>query len=686
MNSTTPVQPVSDRDLRAAASMVRPSARQLAWQQRDLSAFIHFGINTFTDLEWGTGTEDPTLFNPAALDASQWVEHLAAAGFKAVILTAKHHDGFCLWPTRYTRHSVASSPWRSGSGDVVGELVAAARQHGLAVGLYLSPADLHQIHIDRRYGNGSAPAWCTIPTLVEDDDRAGRVAGGELPSFDVIADDYNRFYLNQLYEVLTDYGPIDEIWLDGANPDSSHPQTYDRAAWYQLIRALAPDAVIFGGPDARWVGNEVGIARTTEWSVVPFTGDPEGTGELALDHQAVDLGSVESLRRGVRCHWYPAESDVSIRPGWFYHASQDNSVKSSQQLLELYEHSVGRNTVFLLNVPPNRDGLLAAPDVDSIRGFGERLARVYGDDLASRAHSWHQRDSSTTLGFSADQSFNLVVLREDIANGQQVEQFDVYADINGTLTTIASGTTIGHCRILRLPSIIEARRVEVRVTSARGPHQLAVSLHRDHDAAGPIVFPTLEAAFDAVTVTNDNDPRRGELGPQRLSLSAQTLTDAGITPGAAVNALGFTFRWPAVSPGAPDAVRPNGQRISLSGRAARVGLLLVASEPFTDGYGMLTYDDGNVEEFRLPSVSPWGTARQDGAPVIELPYHNTQTGPSDTPAWIDAIAVPADASRTLTELVLPTISVPHAGPPGVHLLAIALDSADAATDGFSQTG
>ncbi|WP_427887939.1 alpha-L-fucosidase [Kribbella sp. GL6] len=424
------------------ASAVRPSARQVAWQRQELTAFVHFGPNTFTDLEWGTGVDDPAAFNPTALDCSQWTRTLVDAGFKSVILTAKHHDGFCLWPSKFLDHSVAASYGR----DVVGELSAACREAGLGFGVYLSPADLYQEKAPGGYyGNGS-PA---VPSRI-----------GE---FEYVVDDYNRFYLNQLHELLTSYGPIAEVWLDGANPTSS-AQTYAFDAWFDLIRRLAPDATIaVGGPDVRWVGNEDGFARETEWSVVPFA-----DGAMLAEQTARDVAGPEQLAKADELRWYPAEVDVSIRPGWFYHAAEDDAVKTLPELLDIYRRSVGRNAVLLLNIPPDRRGMFADPDVAALKAFGAAVREYYGTDLVLPA------------------TINVVDLRESIEQGQQVESFAVDALVDGSWREIATGTTIGHRRLLVVPPVA-ASDVRVRVLAARAETEVQLSVHFD-----PVPLPGVE--------------------------------------------------------------------------------------------------------------------------------------------------------------------------------------------------
>ena len=444
----------SDQVVRRKASAVRPSPRQVAWQRQELTAFVHFGPNTFTGLEWGTGLEDPAVFDPSSLDCGQWARVLVGAGFRTVILTAKHHDGFCLWPSRYLDHTVAASPYRD---DVVAELAVAAAAEGIGMGVYLSPADLHQEKAPGGYyGNGSPAVESVIPTLVDGDDRAERVASGELPQFRYSVDDYNRFYLNQLYELLTQYGPIAEVWLDGANPTGTE-QAYDYEAWCDLIRRLAPDATIaVGGPDVRWVGNESGLARETEWSVIPFS-----AGSMVAGSEDDELAGPEQLAKADELRWYPAEVDVSIRPGWFYHPEEDVAVKPLADLVDIYRKSVGRNAVLLLNIPPDPRGLFADADVARLGEFGELLLSTYGAPV------------------SLPSAINVVALSEDITQGQQVESFAVDASISGEWVEIATGTTIGHRRLVPLHEPVAPDAVRVRILSTRAETAVAVSAHFD---------------------------------------------------------------------------------------------------------------------------------------------------------------------------------------------------------------
>jgi alpha-L-fucosidase len=416
--------------------IVTPTRQQLAWQEAELSMFLHFGVNTFTDREWGEGSEDPNRFRPGALDPRQWAETAKAAGFKYVILTAKHHDGFCLWPSRYTEHSVKNSPWREGKGDVVGEFTRACHEARLKVGLYLSPWDRHE------------PCY------------------GDSPA-------YNRYFTHQLSELLTQYGEIAEVWFDGAcgeGPNGKR-QEYDWQSYYEVIRRLQPDALIaISGPDVRWVGNEDGVAHETEWSVQ----DPN-----PVFHKGV-TGKV----------WYPAECDVSIRPGWFWHRREDDKVKSLAHLVDIYYQSVGRNSVLLLNVPPNDQGLLAAPDVQRLQELRRYLDHAFAVDLArgkpalassvdprSRAAGavdgqpsthWSPAEGEKSASLEVDlgqpAAFNVVMLQEQIAQGQRVEEYRVEAWTDSGWRSIATGTTIGHKKLDRVP---EVKASKVRLTLLR---------------------------------------------------------------------------------------------------------------------------------------------------------------------------------------------------------------------------
>jgi len=448
-----PVQPNLGVKEAMAARLI-PHQRQLDWQKLEMTAFIHFTINTFTDMEWGTGKESPELFNPVSLDAEQWVRVLSEAGMKMVIITAKHHDGFCLWPTKTTTHSVASSPWKDGKGDVIRELKDACDRYNMKFGVYLSPWDRN--------------AACY----------------GDSPA-------YNRFYMEQLTELLTWYGKVDEVWFDGANgegPDGRR-QEYDWQAYYDLIRKLQPDAVTaIMGQDVRWVGTESGYGRETEWSATVLA--PGGTAEsvsineaLGINAMSEDLGSSSLLHKAEHLFWYPAEVDVSIRPGWFWHASEDSLVKDVAKLADIYISSVGRNAVLLLNVPPDNRGLITDHDISSLRGLKAWTDKLYATDLLNGSRPYGRGSSNLTDGDNTTSwsprrkpvasfvpaiaaTFNVAMLQEDISKGQRVEKFIIEALSGTQWDTIATGTTIGYKRLIRFPEV-KADEIRLTIVSSR---------------------------------------------------------------------------------------------------------------------------------------------------------------------------------------------------------------------------
>lgn len=412
------------------ASRLVPSPKQLEWQKLGLTAFLHFGVNTFTDREWGDGSESPEIFNPVGLDADQWVKTLKDAGFKLVILTAKHHDGFCLWPTKTTAHSVASSPWRDGKGDVMADLRRACDKYGMKLGVYLSPWDRNA----QCYGDSPA---------------------------------YNDMFVAQLTELLTQYGRIDEVWFDGACGEGPNgkKQEYDWTRFKEVIAELQPDAVVaIQGDDVRWVGNEKGLGRETEWSataltpgIYPHSG--EANAALGLFAKAKDLGGRQLVERAERLYWWPSEVDVSIRPGWFYHDKEQP--KSLRHLAEIYLNSVGRNSTLLLNIPPDREGLIPAADVQRLSELREWIDTNFSHNLVNRT-------AGTEGYFGSPAKVNTVVLSEDVSKGQRVEEFVIEArGASGEWAPVTEGTTIGHKRILVFPDT-EADAVRVSVTSSRG--------------------------------------------------------------------------------------------------------------------------------------------------------------------------------------------------------------------------
>jgi alpha-L-fucosidase len=421
------------------ASRLVPSPQQLAWQQLELTAFLHFGINTFTNREWGDGSEDPALFNPVDLDAEQWVRSLKDAGFKLVILTAKHHDGFCLWPTATTDHSVASSPWRDGKGDVVKELREACDKYDMKFGVYLSPWDRH------------APCY------------------GDSPA-------YNQYFVDQLTELLTNYGEVHEVWFDGACAEgpNGRKQEYDWDRFYNTIKELQPKAVMsIMGDDVRWVGNERGLGRPTEWSataLVPsvYARSEEVNGELGLVAKSPDLGSRELVARAKELFWYPSEVDVSIRPGWFYHASEDERVKSLEHLVNIYFESVGYNSSLLLNIPPDTRGLIHDNDVARLKELATYLDKTFADNFIHDSQPWSGAEgTSRTYGLAPSTLLNTVMLQEDIARGQRIESFSVEVKKDNEWVNVGEGTTVGYKRLLRFPQTV-ADSVRVTILGARG--------------------------------------------------------------------------------------------------------------------------------------------------------------------------------------------------------------------------
>ena len=418
----------------AADALPTPSPQQLAWQRHEFIAFAHFGMNTFTDREWGEGNEDPKLFNPADFDARQWAAVLKDAGVKLLILTAKHHDGFCLWPSQFTEHCVKNSPWRGGKGDVVREVVDALREKQIRVGLYLSPWDRNQ------------------PTY------------GDSPK-------YNEHFRNQLRELLTHYGPIDEVWFDGACGEGPNgkKQEYDWPSYYALIRQLQPNALIaISGPDIRWVGNESGVAREDESSVV---------------------------KRGDQLAWHPAECDVSIRPGWFYHQSEDSKVKSLASLADIYFKSVGRNSVLLLNIPPDRRGRIAEADVARLKELRAFLDQLYATDyvksatitVSSQSDATHgenqlhdgdpatywmpaagQTNAQVEFDLGQPRTFNVARIQENIALGERVQAYHVEALADDKWRTVTAGRVIGQKQLRRFPAVT-ARKVRLVIDQACAP-------------------------------------------------------------------------------------------------------------------------------------------------------------------------------------------------------------------------
>lgn len=435
-----------------------PSERQLTYEKMEFFCFIHFTVNTFTGSEWGDGKEDVSIFNPTELDARQWVKTAKDAGMKGLILTCKHHDGFCLWPSKYTEHSVKNSPYKNGKGDIVREVSEACKEFGLKFGVYLSPWDRN----NSSYGKGK---------------------------------EYDDYYVNQLTELLTEYGELYTIWLDGACGEGANGkiQKYDWNRYYKVMRELQPNAVIsISGPDVRWCGNEAGEVRESEWSVVAKDmTDPSITAELSqhedneefrdrpLDETQSDLGSRERLKNEKELVWYPAETDVSIRPGWFYNEEEDDKVRSFENLKDIYLKSVGGNTTLLLNIPPMKNGKIHEKDMAILKRLGEFINDTFKNNLLKNAlittvpeHDCRgnspdmmRTDDYNTyfmnkegenkllieIKFDECKKLKYLVLKEAITFSQRVEKFNVYFnDESGNKIKIFEGTTIGYKRIIDL--------------------------------------------------------------------------------------------------------------------------------------------------------------------------------------------------------------------------------------------
>ena len=436
-----------------------PSERQLAWHDLEYYMFVHFTVNTFTDKEWGYGDEEPSVFNPSAMDCRQWARVAHDAGMKGIIITAKHHDGFCLWPSKYTEHSVRSSVWKDGNGDVLRELRQACDEFGLKMGIYLSP-------------------W----------DRNSPVYG---------TSEYLTYYRNQLRELLTEYGEIFEVWFDGANGGDGYyggareTRRIDNRTYYewpgthQIVRELQPSAVMFSdaGPDVRWVGNERGIGSLTNWCL------------LKKDElwPGGDFAKILGAGHEDGNYWVPAEVDVSIRRGWFYHTSQDSMVRSPENLMELFYSSVGRNCNLLLNVPPDTRGLLHENDVESLIVFRKLRDKEFETDLAKgkKAISSDTRgrkykpsnvtdgktetywalpdgvtDAEITINLGNETEINRILVQEYIKLGQRVQEFEVWALVNDEWVRLVDGTTIGY-KIIRKFPVVKTSQIKLTIRRSK---------------------------------------------------------------------------------------------------------------------------------------------------------------------------------------------------------------------------
>jgi alpha-L-fucosidase len=431
-----------------------PAKAQLQWHNKEFYLFIHFGPNTFTDLEWGKGNEKEEIFNPVQLDCNQWCRVAKAAGAKAIIITAKHHDGFCLWPSRFSTHTVRESKWKDGKGDVLKELSAACKKYGLKFGVYISPWDRNH------------PEYGT--------------------------EKYNEVFVNMMKELFTNYGPIWELWWDGANGEGPNgkKQVYDWGRFKQTVKTLSPNTVVFSdvGPDIRWCGNEKGIAGTTNWNTLNIDGFEPGL--LAPATDTLNTGNVNGK------HWIPAECDVSIRPGWFYHKAEDDKVKTPEQLFQLYLKSVGRGANLLLNVPPNANGLIAKYDSVSLLQFKKLRDKNFADNIFKSAATYHlvggilkkapaisdgnyltvekitaPERESVGIEIKKDKKINCIVLYENIKDGQNCAEYKLLLfNKKDELIKEIHGTTIGRKRIITF-SAVDINTIELTI---EGQHNTTV--------------------------------------------------------------------------------------------------------------------------------------------------------------------------------------------------------------------
>ena len=426
------------------AAHVKPSAKQLKMlRETPFYAFVHFSPNTYTNLEWGDGTEDPAIFNPTELDCEQWAKAIKSAGMKGMVLTAKHHDGFCLWQTQYTEHSMKNSPYKNGKGDIVREAAEACKKHGLQFGFYLSP-------------------W----------DRNSKLYG---------TDEYNTYYKNQLTELLTNYGEIFYVWFDGACGEGPNgkKQVYDFDGYIKLIEKHQPNAAIFHDTGIiRWCGNEAGKAPHAQWAVVPYELCPmnkpqtEGAlieGDLSFNYNSdIAIGSLETIMYSKGLVFAPAETDMSIRPGWFYH--ENEKPHSLERLFNTYLNSVGNNTTFNLNIPPKPNGKFNDEDVKRLAELGEMLKQELGTDLAAELQTLEglsETQPEYVVKLKGVSTVKYVELAERISEGQRISNFQIYTkNKDGYWDKAEQGTTIGSRKIVKIDPT-ETAEIKVRIMASR---------------------------------------------------------------------------------------------------------------------------------------------------------------------------------------------------------------------------
>lgn len=433
-----------------------PTVAQQQWHNMEFYLFMHFGPNTFTDLEWGHGNEKEEVFNPAALDCSQWCRVAKAAGARGIIITAKHHDGFCLWPSKFSKHTVRESKWKNGQGDVLKELSAACKKYGLKFGIYISPWDRN--HPD--YGTKK----------------------------------YNDVFVGMMKELFTNYGPVWELWWDGANGEGPNGkrQVYDWKRFKETVRKLSPSTVVFSdvGPDIRWVGNEQGFAGTTNWNNLDTDGFEPGAKAPVTD--TLNKGNIYGK------YWIPAECDVSIRPGWFYHKAEDSKVKTPQELFQLYLKSVGRGANLLLNVPPDNRGLITPYDSAALMGLKKLLAENLSNNIFKKANTYYLKGGilmkapavsdgniqtaqpmmasihhSVGVELKENKKVNCIVLREDLRKGQNCIAFKLLLfNRKDELVKEIHGTTIGRKRIISFPEA-EISTIELTIEDQKNATAIA---------------------------------------------------------------------------------------------------------------------------------------------------------------------------------------------------------------------
>jgi len=439
----------------AVSQMPKPTPQQLAWHEMEFYLFVHFGPNTFTDKEWGHGNEPADAFNPEQLDCRQWARVAKQAGAKGIIITAKHHDGFCLWPSKYSKHTVRESKWKNGKGDVLNELSQACKEYGLKFGVYISPWDRN--HPD--YGT----------------------------------EKYNDVFVNMMKEIFQNYGPVWELWWDGANGEGPNgkKQVYDWDRFKKTVKEIAPATLVFSdvGPHIRWVGNEKGIAGETNWNTLDTVGFSPG-----LDAPPVDTLTTGNINGK---SWIPAECDVSIRAGWFYHAGEDDKVKTPEQLFDLYLKSVGRGANLLLNVPPDRRGLIHEKDSAALIGFKKLRDESFKNNIAREGRGYSIAHNklrpapalndgkketkavvfaaglqSLGIEFNNPRRINCIVLREDLTSGQHCAAFTLYLSNDVQVLKEIKGTTIGRKRIITFPAM-EVKKLILNIENQKSATRIA---------------------------------------------------------------------------------------------------------------------------------------------------------------------------------------------------------------------